>query len=162
MADAIVPTGTSRGECLSKPTRSACGEGKLSLNDSTRPRLLTDMFVDAATLQDLEIVPTPTVRGITLWSLINRTRTRVGGEALRERLLNPPATAEDIRALQRAHQVLAADASVYRHTLDEAAADEVECYLNTNWQLPSTMPPWFVSGSGMASTFGQSNTVTRS
>jgi hypothetical protein len=28
-------------------------------------------------------VPTPTVRGMTLWSLINRTRTRVGSEALR-------------------------------------------------------------------------------
>ena len=98
------------------------------------------MFLDSATLQDLEIVPTPTVRGTTLWSLIDRTRTRVGSEALRERLLNPPHTAKDILALQRAHQVLAAEASAYRHTLDQAAADEVERYLNANWQLPRDMP----------------------
>ena len=99
------------------------------------------MFVDAATLQDLEIVPMPTVRGTTLWSLVNRTRTRVGSEALRERLLNPPHTADEILALQRAHQVLAAESSAYRHTLDRAAADEVERYLNANWQLPRDMPP---------------------
>jgi DNA mismatch repair protein MutS len=99
------------------------------------------MFIDSATLQDLEVVPTPTVRGMTLWSLINRTRTRVGREALRERLLKPPDTAEDILALQRAHQVLAAEASTYRQTLDQAAADEVERYLNANWQLPRDMPP---------------------
>jgi DNA mismatch repair protein MutS len=98
------------------------------------------MFIDSATLQDLEIVPMPTARGTTLWSLINRTRTRVGSEALRERLLSPPHTPEEILALQRAHQVLAADASTYRYTLDQADADEVERYLNTNWQLPRDMP----------------------
>jgi DNA mismatch repair ATPase MutS len=99
------------------------------------------MFVDTATLQDLEIVPMPTVRGTTLWSLVNRTRTRVGSEALRERLLNPPHTADEILGLQRAHQVLAAEASAYRHTLDRAAADDVEGYLNSSWQLPRGMPP---------------------
>lgn len=99
------------------------------------------MFVDSATLQDLEIVPTPTVRGTTLWSLIDRTRTRVGSEALRQRLLSPPHCATDILALQRAHQVLAAEASTYRHALDQAAADDVERYLNANWQLPRDMPP---------------------
>ena len=83
----------------------------------------------------------PTVRGTTLWSLVNRTRTRVGGEALRERFLNPPHTADEILALQRAHQVLAAEASTYRHALDRAAIDEVERYLNANWQLPRDMPP---------------------
>jgi len=99
------------------------------------------MFIDAATLQDLEIVPMPTARGTTLWSLVNRTRTHVGSKALRERLLNPPHTTDEILVLQRAHQVLAADASAYRHTLDQAAADEVERYLNVNWQLPRDMPP---------------------
>jgi DNA mismatch repair protein MutS len=99
------------------------------------------MFVDSATLQDLEIVPTSTVCGTTLWSLINRTRTRVGSEGLRQRLLNPPHNAEGILALQRAHQALAAEASAYRDTLDQAAADEVERYLNANWQLPRDMPP---------------------
>ena len=99
------------------------------------------MFVDTATLQDLEIVPMPTVRGTTLWSLVNRTRTRVGSDALRERLLNPPHTADEILALQRAHQVLAADLGAYRQTLDRAAADDVERYLNATWQLPREMPP---------------------
>jgi DNA mismatch repair protein MutS len=99
------------------------------------------MFVDTATLQDLEIVPMPTVRGVTLWSLINRTRTRVGKEALRQRILNPATTGDEILALQRAHQVLAAEASAYRQTFDLARPDEVEAYLNSNWQLPSTMPP---------------------
>jgi DNA mismatch repair protein MutS len=98
------------------------------------------MFIDSATLQDLEIVPMPTVCGTTVWSLINRTRTRVGSEALRERLLNPPDTPEDILALQRAHQALAAEAGAYRQTLDRTAADEVERYLNANWQLPRDMP----------------------
>lgn len=86
-------------------------------------------------------MPMPTVCGTTVWSLINRTRTRVGSEALRERLLNPPHTADDILALQRAHQALAAEAGAYRQTLDRAAADEVERYLNANWQLPRDMPP---------------------
>jgi DNA mismatch repair ATPase MutS len=99
------------------------------------------MFIDSATLQDLEIVPMPTVRGTTLWSLVNRTRTRAGSEALRERLLNPPHTADEILALQRAHRMLATDANVYRDTLDRAAADAVERYLNTTWQLPQDMPP---------------------
>lgn len=99
------------------------------------------MFIDSATLQDLEIVPMPTVHGTTLWSLVNRTRTRVGSEALRERLLNPPHTADRILALQRAHQAMAAEAAAYRHTLDQAAADEVERYLNATWQLPRHMPP---------------------
>ncbi|MGE0704714.1 MAG: hypothetical protein AB7F99_02700 [Vicinamibacterales bacterium] len=99
------------------------------------------MFIDAATLQDLEVVPTPAVRGTTLWSLIDRTRSRVGSEALRERLLNPPHTADDILALQRAHQALAADAAVYRQMLDQVAGDEVERYLNMPWQLPRHMPP---------------------
>ena len=99
------------------------------------------MYVDSATLQDLEIVPTAGARGTTLWGLINRTRTRVGGDALRERLLKPRGNAADILALQRAHQLLAAEASAYRHALDRAAADEVERYLNANWQVPREMPP---------------------
>src|SRR4051794_24548705 len=98
------------------------------------------MFIDAASLQDLEIVPTPAVRGATLWGLLNRTRSRVGSEALRERLLNPPTTADDILALQRAHQVLAADVVAYRHLLDQVAGDDVERYLNVTWQLPRHMP----------------------
>src|SRR5690348_14796252 len=99
------------------------------------------MLVDSATLQDLEILPAPTARGLTLWTLINRTRTRVGSAALREQLLNPSTDAEEIVTRQGAHRVLAAGATAYRQLLDQAAADEVERYLNTNWQLPRDMPP---------------------
>jgi DNA mismatch repair protein MutS len=102
---------------------------------------LVTMFIDAATLRDLEIVPAPTARDTTLWSLLNRTRTRVGSEALRHQLLNPPQSADAILALQRAHQRLAADAEAYLQTLDRAAADTVERYLNVTWQLPCEMPP---------------------
>lgn len=99
------------------------------------------MFLDAATLYDLEIVPTPTLRGATLWALINRTRTRIGSEKLRERLLHPPHHVDTILALQRAHQVLASDAATYRDALDHTAADGVERYLGVTWQLPHDMPP---------------------
>jgi DNA mismatch repair protein MutS len=99
------------------------------------------MFIDAATLQDLEILPAPTVRWTTVWSLVNRTRTRVGGEALREKFLNPAQTEGDILALQRAHRALAAAAEDYRRILDRAAVDAVERYLSVTWQLPSAMPP---------------------
>ena len=99
------------------------------------------MFVDLATLQDLEILATPTVRGTTVWSLVNRTRTRVGSDALRERFLNPPHTVDEILALQRAHQALAGAANDYRRTLDRVASDAVERYLNATWQLPRDMPP---------------------
>jgi hypothetical protein len=99
------------------------------------------MFVDSATLRDLEVVPAPAVRGTTLWDLLNRTRSRVGSEALRKRLLSPPNTTEAIVALQRAHQALAASAEAYRRALDATAADEVDRYLNLTWQLPRDMPP---------------------
>jgi DNA mismatch repair protein MutS len=99
------------------------------------------MFLDPATIQDLELVPAPAVRGTTLWSLINRTRWRVGADALRQRLLDPPHTVEAIRELQRAHQTMGRDARDYRMALDTADADAVEGYLNLPWQLPQDMPP---------------------
>ena len=99
------------------------------------------MFLDSATLHDLEVVPAPTMRGTTLWSLVDRTRSRVGRECLRERLLDPPHTVDEILALQAAHRVLGAEAGAYRTTLDRAGADAVEQYLHANWQLPRNMPP---------------------
>jgi hypothetical protein len=98
------------------------------------------MFVDAATLQDLDVLPAPGVGGTTLWSLVDFTRSRVGRQALRDRLLNPPHTADQILALQQAHQELAAEAEAYRGALDRIAADEVERYLDARWQLPRDMP----------------------
>ena len=99
------------------------------------------MFLDAATIRDLEIVPLPLMHGTTVWNLVDRTRTRLGRKALRERLLSPPHTGDAILALQQAHRVLADDASTYRNALDRADLDGVEQYLDATWQLPRDMPP---------------------
>jgi hypothetical protein len=97
------------------------------------------MFVDSGTLHDLEIIPTPTTRGLTLWSLVDRTKSRVGHEALRQTLLTPPQSAAEILPLQKAHQVLGAEVGRYRAMLDAADPDGVEDYLGINWQLPADM-----------------------
>jgi len=112
----------------------------LDVRLQTELKSFPSMFLDSATLQDLEIVPMPSVRGTTLWSLVDRTRTRIGREVLRKRLLAPPHAAEEILALQHAHRVLASEASAYRIILDNADPDRVEGYLRSNWQLSSGMP----------------------
>lgn len=97
------------------------------------------MPIDPATLHDLDVFSTSTPRGPTLFSLVDRTRSRAGREALRQRLVAPTASAEEgILALQRAHQSLAADATSYRTIFDRTDTDSAERYLNSNWQLPST------------------------
>jgi DNA mismatch repair protein MutS len=98
------------------------------------------MPLDPATLQDLHVLSTSTPRGPTLLSLVDRTRSRAGREALRQRLVAPSDSAEGILALQRAHQSLAADAAGYRAAFDRIDSDGAERYLNSNWQLPSTRP----------------------
>ena len=98
------------------------------------------MPIDPATLHDLDVLSTSTPRGPTLFGLVDRTRTRAGRDALRQRLVAPGESAEHILALQRAHQLLAADAASYRVTLDRVNSDSVERYLNSNWQLPSARP----------------------
>jgi DNA mismatch repair protein MutS len=97
------------------------------------------MPIDPATLHDLDVFSTSTPRGPTLFSLVDRTRSRAGREALRQRLVAPSDSAEEgILLLQRAHQSLAADAASYRTIFDCTDTDAVERYLNSNWQLPST------------------------
>jgi len=98
------------------------------------------MAVDHATLHDLDVLSTSTPRGPTLVSLVDRTRSRAGREALRRRLVVPGDSAEGIVALQRAHQSLAADAAGYRAIFDRTDPDAAERYLNSNWQLPSGRP----------------------
>lgn len=98
------------------------------------------MLLDAATLRDLDVVPTTMTRGVTLWSLIDRTRTRLGRESLRQRLVAPPHSAEDIVLLQQAHRKLAVDSVAYRTVLERADLDGVEAYLSVTWQLPADMP----------------------
>jgi hypothetical protein len=95
------------------------------------------MFLDSATLHDLEVFSTSAACGPTLVSLVDRTRTRAGRKHLCRHLVAPAAhSAEEILALQRAHQVLAAEAVTYRTIVDRADADGAERYLSSNWQLP--------------------------
>jgi DNA mismatch repair protein MutS len=98
------------------------------------------MPLDPATLHDLDVLSTSTPRGPTLVSLVDRTRSRAGREALRLRLVVPSDSAEGILALQRAHQSLAADAAGYRAIFDRIDSDGAERYLSSNWQLPSARP----------------------
>jgi DNA mismatch repair protein MutS len=98
------------------------------------------MALDPATLHDLDILSTSTRGGPTLFGLVDRTRSRAAREALRNRLVAPSDSAEDIVALQLAHQSLAADAAGYRTIFDRADSDGVERYLQSNWQLPSARP----------------------
>jgi DNA mismatch repair protein MutS len=97
------------------------------------------MFLDSGTLRDLEILPTATTRGMTVWQLIDRTRSRAGRDALRQRLATAPQSAHDIIAVQNAHQSIASCAGSYRTVLDRSAPDAVEEYLNVAWQLPGDM-----------------------
>lgn len=97
------------------------------------------MFLDPNTLHDLEILPTAPARGMTVWALIDRTRTRVGRAALRHRLKAAPRSANDIIDLQNAHQTIASSASSYRTILDHSDPDAVEEYLSVSWQLPADM-----------------------
>jgi hypothetical protein len=82
--------------------------------------------LDPATLHDLDVLSTSTPRGRTLVSLVDRTRSRAGRDALRRRLVVLGESAEDIVALQRAHQSLAADAAGYRAVFDRTDSDSAE------------------------------------
>jgi DNA mismatch repair protein MutS len=96
------------------------------------------MPLDPATLHDLDVLSTSTPRGPTVASLVDRTRSRAGRAALRQRFLAPSDSAKTIVALQRAHQSLAADADSYRTMFDRAGLDGAERYLNSNWNLPAS------------------------
>ncbi|MGV3520366.1 MutS-related protein [Luteitalea sp.] len=106
------------------------------------------MLLDASTIRDLEVLSTAEPRGTSLWSLVDRTRSRAGALALRQRLLTGPEDAAGILARQTAHRALAADVT-WPTRLARANPDGVEAYLATSWQLPSSMPtlapvrPWY-------------------
>jgi DNA mismatch repair protein MutS len=97
------------------------------------------MFLDSGTLRDLEILPTATTRGKTVWQLIDRTRSRAGRDALRQRIAAAAQSEHDIVALQHAHQSIASCAASYRTVLDRSALDGVDEYLQGSWQLPADM-----------------------
>src|SRR5215831_969581 len=97
------------------------------------------MFLDSGTLRDLEILPTASTRGETVWQLIDRTRSRAGRDALRQRFAAAPQSAHDIIRLQKAHQAIASRAVSYGTVLERLDPDGVEEYLNVAWQLPADM-----------------------
>jgi DNA mismatch repair protein MutS len=96
------------------------------------------MVIDADTLRDLDVISTSVPKGTTLLDLVDRTRTRSGRDHLRRRLMMRTPSSAAIEALQRAHQLLAADSRTYRTILDRADLDGVERYLNSNWQHPGS------------------------
>jgi DNA mismatch repair protein MutS len=100
------------------------------------------MLIDAPTLRDLDVLAASTPRGRTLWSLVDRTRSRSGREHLRQSLVAPPHTAAEIVERQRAHQALSQDLDGYGRLLDVLGADAVHRYLSATWQLPSAQPPF--------------------
>src|SRR5262245_55246700 len=95
------------------------------------------MVLDSATLHDLEILPASTGRGPTLFSLLDRTRTRAGRAHLRRNLLAPAGSPDAIVARQAAHRALADDAVAYRNAIDAAQCEGAERYLSSSWQLSS-------------------------
>jgi DNA mismatch repair protein MutS len=105
-----------------------------------RRRHADDMLVDPATLRDLDVFSTSTSRGPTVWGLVNRTRTRAGRDHLRRLLVAANHSGDEILALQRAHQALAANMSNYQAIFERVDTDGVERYLNSNWQLPESRP----------------------
>jgi DNA mismatch repair ATPase MutS len=98
------------------------------------------VVIDAATLRDLDVLTASTPRGPSLWSLIDRTRSRAGREHLRRSLVAPNHTVPAILERQRAHQAIAADLAGVARLLDGVGADGVERYLEATWQLPSAHP----------------------
>jgi DNA mismatch repair protein MutS len=96
------------------------------------------MVIDADTLRDLDVLSTSVARGQTLIDLVDRTRTRAGRQHLRRCLTMWTPSSAAIVALQRAHQLLAADSGTYRANLDRADPDGVERYLNSTWQHPDS------------------------
>jgi DNA mismatch repair protein MutS len=97
------------------------------------------MLLDASTLRDLEVLSPLTPYGPTLWSLVDRTRTRAGRKALRDRLAAPFSSAPQILDRQIAHREIAADGRAICAAVNRCACDRVEDYLSIAWQLPDEM-----------------------
>jgi len=93
------------------------------------------MVVDAGTLRDLDVFDSATPRGTTVWSLVDRTRSRAGREHLRRRLVESAGPAPAIQERQRAHRALAAMSGIGT-TLQAVDGDGVERYLTSTWHLP--------------------------
>ena len=101
------------------------------------------MFVDAATLHDLDVLSSSTSGGLTLLGAVDRTRTRAGSQELRKRLGAPATGSDRILALQGAHRHLAAESTRYRANFERAGVDAVDRYLDSGWQ-PAAARRWIV------------------
>lgn len=97
------------------------------------------MQVDRATLRDLSILD-PGEEGASLFSLLDRTRTRLGNAALRARLKTLPSSA-DVRATQDAVRHLSTRIDSVRSALDAIDPDGVDEYLSLKWQALTKRSP---------------------
>jgi hypothetical protein len=97
------------------------------------------MLLDAATIRDLEILSPLSKNGQSVWSFVDRTHTRAGRLALRDRLIATADSRDEILARQRAHKELAGDSDAFSAAIRRTGCELVEQYLYSNWQLPKTM-----------------------
>ena len=97
------------------------------------------MLLDAATIRDLEILSPLSKNGRALWSFVDRTQTRSGRLALRDRLVTSTCSRDEILARQCAHQALADDLLGFSAAIRRTGCALIEQYLHSNWQMPKTM-----------------------
>jgi len=90
------------------------------------------MLVDRATLSDLAILD-PGEEGTSLFSLLDRTRTRLGSATLKARMRNLPPSA-DVHGTQDAIRYLSACVAPIQAALDVMDPDVVDEYLSLKWQ----------------------------
>lgn len=89
------------------------------------------MRVDQQTLRDLEVFGTST--GATgIFDHLDRTQTHQGRRRLRQRFERPPATAIELRDIQRAVRFLTSQTELLWQ-LDAGLADAVDSYLGSNF-----------------------------
>lgn len=91
------------------------------------------MELDRTTLHDLAILDEGE-DGISLFALVDRTRTRLGRERLRARMRNLPATPDELAVTQHAIMHLAARLEAVREGIDRLQADAVADYLQLRFQ----------------------------
>lgn len=96
------------------------------------------MYLDKSTLRDLDIFAAAS-GDLTIFSMLDRTRTEAGRHHLRLRVTQPVDTAAEILALQDAHRAIASDLEAIRSEIDRADLDGVTRYLGSRWTLPSAM-----------------------
>lgn len=95
-----------------------------------------DLVIDAQTLDELEILPSPQ-RKTSLFEWLDRTRTKGGRRRLLERFRRPPADAARIIATQCAVRFLQTDPQALALLPDESVLAELAHYRNSNYATGS-------------------------